>query len=192
VLESQRGRLLDAMVHVVADKGYIATTVRDVVEAAGVSRRTFYEQFESKEACFLAAYDFGVEVVLGRLREAAAGLADADLATRVRTEMTTYFEVLVSEPAFAWSLHIEVLAAGPAALRRRAEIFAIFSERARRNYELVRGEHPERPELPDEAFLFLTGGFDELVRECLRTRGAEALPELVEPAVRTTLALFGE
>jgi hypothetical protein len=106
--------------------------------------------------------------------------------------MTTYFEVLVSEPAFAWSLHIEVRAAGPAALRRRAEIFAIFAERARRNYELVRREHPERPELPDEAFLFLTGGFDELVRECLRTRGAMALPELIEPATRTTLALFGD
>src|SRR5882724_3806888 len=52
VVASQRGRLLDAMAEVVAEKGYQATTVADVVERAGVSRRTFYEQFPDREACF--------------------------------------------------------------------------------------------------------------------------------------------
>src|SRR2546430_485761 len=67
---SQRGRLVEAMAQVVAEKGYPATTVADVVERAGVSRRTFYEQFADKEACFLAAYDVGLSAVLGRIREA--------------------------------------------------------------------------------------------------------------------------
>ena len=55
------------MAQVVSDKGYAATTVADVVERAGVSRRTFYEQFADKEACFLAAYDAGLAAVLCRV-----------------------------------------------------------------------------------------------------------------------------
>ena len=62
VWESQRGRLLAAMAEVVASKGYGAVAVRDVIARAGVSRKTFYEHFDNKEECFLAAYDAGVEV----------------------------------------------------------------------------------------------------------------------------------
>ena len=68
VAASQRARMIDAMAAVVAEKGYAATTVADVVERAGVSRRTFYEQFADKEACFLAAYEVGLAVVLDRIR----------------------------------------------------------------------------------------------------------------------------
>ena len=57
VAQSQRERMLEAMIRVVAKKGYAATTIADVTKAAGVSRTTFYELFEDKEACFLAAYD---------------------------------------------------------------------------------------------------------------------------------------
>ncbi|HEV7687975.1 MAG TPA: helix-turn-helix domain-containing protein, partial [Acidimicrobiia bacterium] len=76
VVASQRGRLVDAMAQIVAEKGYPATTVADVVERAGVSRRTFYEQFADKEACFLAAYDVGLTVVLSRIREAVEGVPE--------------------------------------------------------------------------------------------------------------------
>ena len=64
------------MAQVVAEKGYPATTVADVVERAGVSRRTFYEQFQDKEACFLAAYDVGLAVVLGRIQAAVEGIPE--------------------------------------------------------------------------------------------------------------------
>jgi hypothetical protein len=84
-----------------------------------------------------------------------------------------------------------VLAAGHAALERRAAIFGLFTARTKANYALARRQDPALPELPDEAFAVHTGGMDELVRECLRTRGAEALPKLVEPALAATLALFG-
>src|SRR4051794_32391335 len=70
VAASQRGRLIDAIAHVVAEKGYARTTVADVIERAGVSRKTFYEHFRDKETCFLAAYDTGVEVLLATMRAA--------------------------------------------------------------------------------------------------------------------------
>ncbi len=67
VARSQRERLLEAAVRVVAAKGYGAMTVGDLTKEAGVSRTTFYELFEDKEACFLAAYDNAVEVLVRRV-----------------------------------------------------------------------------------------------------------------------------
>src|SRR5689334_20039095 len=99
VVESQRGRMLDAMAQAVAEKGYPATTVADVIAHAGVSRKTFYEHFRDKEDCFLAAYDTGVELLLGELR--AAGDDTQDPLERARARTRAYLETLASEPAFA-------------------------------------------------------------------------------------------
>jgi AcrR family transcriptional regulator len=193
VTESQRGRLMLAIAQIVAEKGYSATTVADIVDRASVSRSTFYDQFPDKEACFLAAFNFGVEDVLGHMRQAWEALAaQDDWRAHVRSDLTTYLDVLAGEPAFAWSLHVEVLAAGPTALERRAQIFGIFTERTRRIHELAREQDASLPVLPGAVFELHTGGMDELIRECLRSRGASALPGLAEPAVAATLALFGE
>jgi len=193
VEESQRGRLLFATAQVVAEKGYSAATVSDIVDRASVSRSTFYEQFRDKEACFVEAFNFGVEFVLGKMRAAWEALAeDGDWRAHVRSDLKTFLQTLASEPAFARAVHIEVLAAGPAALDRRAEIFALFTARTRRIHELARAQQPSLPELPDEVFKLHTGGMDELIREQLRTRGPEALPELTDPLIAATLALFGD
>ena len=74
VTESQRQRILQAMIEVVSERGYPETRVVDVIGVAGVSRKTFYELFASKEDCFLAAYD----VLLGNLL--------GDTARRLRVE----------------------------------------------------------------------------------------------------------
>jgi AcrR family transcriptional regulator len=193
VEQSQRGRLLFAIVQVVAEKGYVATTVADVVERASVSRSTFYEQFPDKESCFLAAFNLGVEFALGQMAEAQEALPDPDdWRARVRSDLSIFLKVLVTEPGFARALHLEVLAAGPAALQRRAEILALFTQRTRRIHELARRQDRSLPELPPEVFELHTGGMDELVRDRIRTQGVDAVPDLLEPAVRATLALFGD
>ena len=191
VLASQRGRLLDAMMQVVADKGYAATSVADVVERAGVSRRTFYEQFPDKESCFLAAYGTGVELMLGRIRAAVVPLPDKDWRPRAKASIDTFMEVLSTEPGFAWSLLVEVLGAGREALARRAETLGLFTELWRRLYDRARHEEPNLPKLPAEVFISLGGGLEELVREHLRTRGAASLPELSGKVLRVVLATFG-
>src|ERR1044072_9485639 len=56
VTESQRGRILTAMVEVTAERGYADCRIADVIAYAGGSRKTFYELFSDKEDCFLAAY----------------------------------------------------------------------------------------------------------------------------------------
>src|SRR2546421_4217944 len=107
VLASQRGRMLDAMAEAVAAKGYGAATVADVVAGAGVSRRTFYEHFSDKEECFLAAYDAGVDILLGHLVEQAAAADGLDWRERTRRGVRAYLDVLAAEPAFARTFLIE-------------------------------------------------------------------------------------
>jgi AcrR family transcriptional regulator len=191
VAASQRGRLLDAMAQMVAEKGYAATTVADVVERAGVSRRTFYEQFADKEACFLAAYDVGLAVVLGRIRDAVEARLEVGWRERARAGVEAFLALLASEPAFARALQVEILTAGPAALERRAGMLVMFAGIWRNVHEAARAEEPARPALPDEVFTVLTAGLEELVRDCVRTRGTAALPELAEPILRTVFAVFG-
>src|SRR5260370_21448653 len=73
----QRAKLLDAMVRVVAEKGYEAATVADAVKLARVSRGTFYELFESKEACLADAYRLGPAVLAARESYAVLGARDS-------------------------------------------------------------------------------------------------------------------
>src|SRR3954454_19040502 len=70
VESSQRERLLLAMCEAVAERGYVATSVADVIARARVSRETFYRHFADKQTCFEAAHDRGVEILLGEMGEA--------------------------------------------------------------------------------------------------------------------------
>src|SRR4051812_36475372 len=106
VQASPRGRPIEAIAEGGAAQGYCAATVADVIEQAGVSRKTFYEQFRDKEACFLAAYDAGVEVLLATMRAADSGAEDP--LERIRARARAYLGTLASEPAFARTFVIEV------------------------------------------------------------------------------------
>src|SRR5580704_11901343 len=67
---SQVGRLICAVADCVAARGYASTSVADIIAAAGVSRKTFYEHFDDKEACFLAAYDTGARAIFDAMAAA--------------------------------------------------------------------------------------------------------------------------
>src|SRR4051794_581972 len=126
VIESQRGRMIAAIAEAVADKGYAATTVGDVVSGAGVSRKTFYEHFSDKEDCFLAAWDTGVQVLFDAILSARD--RETDPIERMRAGLRAYLTTLAAEPAFARSFFIEVVAAGPRAEARRAQGDQRFAE----------------------------------------------------------------
>jgi AcrR family transcriptional regulator len=119
VTDSQRVRILAAMIEVVAARGYTDTRVVDVIGTAGVSRKTFYELFDSKEDCFLAAYD----ILLGRaLEQAEAGFTGrpgASWPERIEAGLRAVLAHLAAHPEEARFALVEVLAAGPKALARR-------------------------------------------------------------------------
>jgi AcrR family transcriptional regulator len=179
---SQRGRMIDAMAETVAEKGYAATTVADVVARAGVSRRTFYEHFADREDCFLAAYDAGVEVMLDHLVAEATAPDAGSWRERLRRGLRAYLEILAAEPAFARTFVIEVLAAGPRALARRAEVHTRFVDLLRAQAALAREDHPELPEVPDAVFTAIVGGVNEVVSTWIREGRGDRLAEL-EPAL---------
>ncbi|WP_051943194.1 TetR/AcrR family transcriptional regulator [Streptacidiphilus rugosus] len=115
---AQRARLLTAMVAVVAEHGYAATTVGAVLKRARISRQTFYEFFANKEDCFLAAFDDSAEVFVARIEE-AFGSPDDPVAVRLDRVMDAYLGTLAASPASARVFLIEVYGAGYAAVSRR-------------------------------------------------------------------------
>lgn len=117
VASNQRERIIDAVADVVSLSGYVDMRVEDIVVTAGVSRRTFYDHFSSKEEAFLASY----EAVVGQLLEQvqAAYEANDTFVGRVRDCLGAFLDFVASEPAFADMCIVEVLAAGPQAIERR-------------------------------------------------------------------------
>jgi AcrR family transcriptional regulator len=195
VATSQRQRIMVAAIQCVGERGYHATTVADIVAIAKVSRTTFYQQFADKEACFLAAYGFGLgrleEIVTAALGASRATAAEAGWRVRVAAELSAYFEVLAAEPRLARCLHVEVLAAGSAAQDQRAQLLGMIAMRVVALNELARGQEPELPDVPPEVFALYAGGLDELIRDRLRTGDADGLQDLAAPVLTATFALFG-
>jgi AcrR family transcriptional regulator len=133
VVQNQRERILSSLAEICAAKGYPATTVEDVTALAGVSRRTFYDLFADKEACFLEAYDMIVERALDQTRGAFSA-GGPDWPQRIASGLRALIELFAAEPALARLVIVEVLAAeGPALERRDAALtrFAAFFEDGR-------------------------------------------------------------
>jgi AcrR family transcriptional regulator len=113
---SQRGRLICAITDAVAEQGYAATSVNDVTERARVSRKAFYEHFEDKEACFLAAYDTGAKAIFEAMADAGRGLTG--WRETLDAVLSTWLEFLDADLAFTRAHMIEFWAAGDAARER--------------------------------------------------------------------------
>jgi AcrR family transcriptional regulator len=127
VAESQRGRLLLAMAQVVAEEGYLNATVADVSGRAGVSTRTFYEHFATKEDAFLASHAACIDALVG-IMSSAVGSSRGRPITRFARVLRAYLDALADEPVLARTFLIEVYAAGPRAMRQRLDAQARFAD----------------------------------------------------------------
>jgi AcrR family transcriptional regulator len=193
VRESQRGRMLAAMAQAVGEKGYGAVAVADVIAGAGVSRKTFYEHFDNKEECFLAAYDAGVELMLDAIDAAIRAAAASGAVGIARAGTARYLELLAANPAFARTFLIEVLAAGPRALERRGRIHARFADQLATIHRAARGARGgASPDPPPHVFRACVGAIHELVTDHVLRHGAETLPDLLDALVEVERALLVE
>jgi AcrR family transcriptional regulator len=181
--------MLEAMVQVVGEKGYVRVSVADVIERAGVSRKTFYEQFANKEDCFLAAYDAGVDRLLAAIDDAVAAPAAGWLAA-ARRAVEVYLDAMAASPAFARAFLIEVLGAGPEALARRDVVQERFAAQLAAIQRRARADIPEIPELPPHTFRAAVGAVNELVTAHVLEHEAETLPELTDAILDVHLALL--
>jgi AcrR family transcriptional regulator len=110
------------MIEAVNEQGFIATTISDLVARAGISRRSFYEHFQNKEECLLAAYDAIVKR-LGRRLIAAAGSSDAaeDWLAQLEAFLRELFEAAGDRPDLARLVCVEMGAAGTVGVQRWAQ-----------------------------------------------------------------------
>jgi len=177
VTGQQRDRILTAMVGAVAGRGYSETRVVDVISAAGVSRKTFYELFDDKDDCFLAAYDESLALLLAVTREGFDASPEAPWAARVRDGLHALLEHLAANPKIGRFCVVEAMGAGPRALARRDAAMRQFSE------FLDAGRARGTSELPGITSLALVGGvFELLYTEILHGATAhlpDRLPDLV-------------
>jgi AcrR family transcriptional regulator len=163
--KNQRERLFAAMVATVAEKGYEATTVADLVELSGVSRSAFYKHFEDKQACFLAAVEAMVEPTLKSLgadESAPPGME------RARQAFTTLIETIVEQAAAAKMCVVEVYAAGE-------EGAALVDRMIESSTEVAVGlleQVPERKGMPRELVRSIVGSIQKVIHKRLY-RGQE-------------------
>lgn len=118
VAADQRERLFEAMIQTVDERGFVASTISDLVERAGVSRRTFYEHFENKDECLLATYDMLVARILSDVAKVDDGLTGLD---RLQAVIEALFEATIRRPAAARLVCIELAAAGAPGIERWAK-----------------------------------------------------------------------
>jgi AcrR family transcriptional regulator len=118
--ELQRARIVGAMFEVVARRGAGGVTVADVVERAGVSRRTFYENFEDREACLLVSFERAL--VLACERVVPAFEAGDGWRERVRAGLVALLAFCDEQPSVARLLLFESQASGVRVARRRGEV----------------------------------------------------------------------
>ncbi|HYI37574.1 MAG TPA: helix-turn-helix domain-containing protein [Thermoleophilaceae bacterium] len=171
VVESQRHRLLQAMADALAEKGYTNTSVADVLARAGVSRETFYQQFPSKEECFLETLDHASRILLERVSASAGGQGAAAGVDRI---LGGYLETLASEPAYARVYLVEVYAVGPRAVRHRVAAQEMFAAALAEQLGATTDDQRMACEV-------LVAAVSSMVTNRVALGEAESLPELREP-----------
>lgn len=193
VERSQRERLLQATTDAVAAKGYVATSVADVLRGAGVSRTTFYRMFKDKEDCFLAALRVNADAVAS-LMEAELEAVRVDPAqdplARLDRVLGTYLELLHGAPALARVFLVEVYAAGPEAIAQRRRSLDRFVDIVAETY---RGSHGPLGTDPDQrlAAEVLVGAVSSMVTNAVGADDIEALPALRAPLMQLAERILG-
>jgi AcrR family transcriptional regulator len=161
----QRAKIVQAMIDVVAEKGYAAATVADAVRRARVSRGTFYALFASKEACLAAGYRLGTDALHARVTEAVRGATD--WREELRLGLRAYLEALDQDRTFA---RVYLLEATPVA-GEREEGMRRFAARYGKSFA-----RSGRPVPPDDALYVLAAGAHELA--CARLRAGLPVTDL--------------
>lgn len=167
------------MLRTVASSGYLAATVEDVISRAGVSKRTFYENFDNKQDCLLAACDVVTE---GWMREgtvayqAALGNDGVEVRARLRAAMQAVFEQVERDPIGARAIFVEALNCGSAGVERLERGLRGLEDQLSAAFQLPSEHVP----IPPPMIKVIVGGVLELITHRLRQDRTGELPGLIE------------
>lgn len=173
----QKARLQGAMVEAVARNGYAATTMRELVTLAGVSKSTFYEHFDNKQDCFLSTFD-EIATRLGVSVENAYGL-DGDMRERLTAGLTAFMSLAVEEPAAASLATVESLTLGAAGVECRERASLAFEAMLKQSFD----ESPSEREVSALTVAAVTAGIRGTAYRNIRNGTPERLPKIVDDLV---------
>lgn len=182
-----RQRLLDGLAAAIDERGYRASTVADIVRHARTSKRTFYDQFPSKEQCFHELLHVRVEKLGEQIRDAVD--PQADWQTQIRQAVEAYVAHIESTPALtlAWIRELPALdAAARPSQRRNTQLLTNLLVELSDSHAMRDAALP--PLTPAKA-LILVGGLRELTAQVVED--GHHLRDIVEPAVQASIALLG-
>jgi AcrR family transcriptional regulator len=177
VVRSQRERLLAAVVRVTAAKGYQATSVADILEEAGVGRESFYELFEDKRDCILAAHAALVDHLEATVR--AAYDEPGPWTERVRRSVGAMLEWFAADPAAAKVTVVELAAVGSISRQRFTRL-------------LEEGREDPRPARPQASELAIGASLARVYEEVVRGRTADLPKMLPELTYEVLVPFVGE
>jgi len=173
---SQRERLIESMVELSAQAGYQAVSIAQVSSHAGVSSATFYEQFENREDCLLAAYRAANERTFDRMRRV---MGDRDWYHATRDAFQELLKGVEAEPSAARVQFIEARAGGPRLLAEIAAALDDFEASA----EALLAHPPAGSTTLDVPAKALVGAVRSLAARHLRTHSEDRLPLLADDIV---------
>ncbi|MGN6253770.1 MAG: TetR/AcrR family transcriptional regulator [Solirubrobacterales bacterium] len=173
VAAHQRERIVAGLAAAVAERGYNAVTIAQIAKSARVSKRAFYEHFESKEECFLAAF----EIVVSHLRDLIEAAIEPipDWPHRVVEGLRALLDFLAEDPALARLFLVDSVTAGPAVAERFREKIDTFVPLLQPG----RAERENPRPLPDSTEESLIGALVSTLSRSLAFGDAAALPELL-------------
>ncbi|HWU86123.1 MAG TPA: TetR/AcrR family transcriptional regulator [Kofleriaceae bacterium] len=187
VAASQRLRLLEAIAELVTEHGYAAVTIGDIATRAGTAKRTFYDHFPDKLACFLAALD----EITDKLVEAVGRFFAVPGTVRERCEYSLrgYLELLASMPSTSKRFYLEAMSEGPEAADRRMAMHLKF---ARHIVTLSRDAErlAEGREITEQHALGVVGALHALIFHQVHLHGPESLREIISEVVPLAVAFL--
>lgn len=187
VAHHQRERLIAGLAAVVAERGYAAATIGQIAASAHVSRRVFYEHFQTKDECFLAAFDTIFAHLRTVMADAVTPLA-GDWPRQIVASLRAALDFFAAQPDLARLCLVESPSAGPALHRRFAEVAETLDPYVRFGRRVAPSSATRK--LPDSTERSLIGAVAGRLNQEIALRGPERLPELLPDLAEFVLAPY--
>jgi AcrR family transcriptional regulator len=176
-----RARLLQAMANVAAAQGLAATSIAAVVAEAGVSKRTFYEHFADKDACFLELYRAASASALRTLRDSVQ--SERPWQDQVEYALGAYLKHLSAGPQLIRMLFVEIHHLGAAGAQVRREVMQHLAD------FMLETINTQAPVLTPTMAMAAVGGIHELVLQAIE-RGEAAQLDRLTPSAGAVVRLL--